>query len=151
MRWLNPLRLLRWLWERLKHSFNSTVERLIWLGVLAGAVALWKWRHNIPTPRGGDTTVPLRAAVGVPVGLGLAALVFLALFVWAIRRKRGTDTTLLRSATYGSHVTEILYALQRVLNGAIPNVDVDDFIENGILTPGRDYLMERQDDDVRLS
>jgi hypothetical protein len=151
MRWLNPLTWLSWFWERVKKSFNSTVERLIWTAIVAAAVALLKWRHDIPEPPGGDTTIPLRAAVGVPVGLGLAALLFLALLVWAIRRKRRVDTTLLRTATYGNHVTEILYALERVLSDAIPNVDVENFIENGILTPARDYLMARQDDDVRLS
>ena len=151
MRWLNPLTFLRWAWARVRAAWDSTVERLIVIAIVASLAALWKLRHHIPSLPEGDTTVPTKIAILVPGGMAFAVVLLVALAIGIRRRKKVAEASLKLTAAYAQHGREILYALQRVLSGAIPGVDVGEFIENGILSPARDYLMEGQDDDVRLS
>ncbi len=57
---------------------------------------------------------------------------------------------LLRHEEYSRHVAQSLDTLQRVVSGDI-SVSVDRYIEQGILEPARDLLMEQTAENVRLS
>lgn len=54
-------------------------------------------------------------------------------------------------AYYAEHLRECLETFQKVLAGAIPGVNVADYIERGVLGPARQWLARRRDEDVRLS
>jgi GAF domain-containing protein len=55
------------------------------------------------------------------------------------------------TAGYADHVTNMLYAFQRVREGMLGDITVREWIEDGILEPARDLLKTRQTEDVRLS
>jgi GAF domain-containing protein len=52
---------------------------------------------------------------------------------------------------YEEHVVQTLDALQKVLVGEIPGVDLESFIERGIMGPARDMMRRVPGEDVRLS
>ena len=132
---------LKWLENRIKRAFESWVERLIFAAGLAALYAAWRLREY-------SLTVPV----------WLAALVVAPLFAMLVvqtlglRRRRTEMAQLEMTAAYAGHLREILYALQRVLSGAVAGVTVSEFLEDGILQPARDLLRSRQEgEDVRLS
>jgi GAF domain-containing protein len=55
-----------------------------------------------------------------------------------------------RHEVYAGHLAHVLDHLQRVISGDI-DVDIPEYIQRGILEPGRDVLMEDASEDVRLS
>ena len=57
---------------------------------------------------------------------------------------------LVRHDEYSKHVAQTLDTLQRVVSGDI-SVSVDRYLEQGILEPARDLLMEKPAENVRLS
>lgn len=140
---------LDWLGERVKGAVNSTVEGFIkigiWLGIpiLIGFLVIFAGEVTLPT-WAFALLVAFVAAVVLFVGRrfsdGASAedLAFLA------------DEIEL-GEYYSFHLNDILGTLQKVVLGTIPNVTADRFIEDGILEPAREFLMQRQGEDVRLS
>jgi GAF domain-containing protein len=152
----------RWLRARGLAAFNKWVEGLILLA--AGVLALLIWRLLRPHVRS-DVRVPAWILALIAASIACAVLIQ----ALRLRRRRGeieeleggveeiasiaaeTEQRRAMTAGYAEHLIEILYALQRVLSGAIPDVTVSELIENGILQPCRDLVKTRQDEDVRLS
>jgi len=146
---------MAWIRDRFVATFNSWVERLIFVGFVALALLIWRvFRENVRE----DLTLPTWLVAAV---LG-AIIAILAIQGLRLRQRRGhveviTGFALEASESramviaYADHLTEMLYALQRVLAGVIPGVNARDFIEDGILQPARDLITSRQEDDVRLS
>jgi GAF domain len=138
---------MRWLKDRFRGAINSGIQGLIWVGVVAVLVFAW-------SRRGTDVTLPVWAlalSIAVPVG---------ALLTLLVRRatKRGhaglvadLQQELDLGAYYSRHIYDILDTLQKVLQGTIPDVTVGAFIEEGILEPARDFLVQQPGEDVRLS
>lgn len=52
---------------------------------------------------------------------------------------------------YETHLYDVLESLQKVVRGTIPGVTVDVFIEQGVLSPAREFLTRGEGEDVRLS
>jgi GAF domain-containing protein len=131
----------------MRGAFDSWVERLIGAGALVGLYTLWRARDHLS----GDLTLRtwwLALLVGIPV---LAAVV---LGVTAARSRRVVPELqgqLALTAYYSRHVYDALETLQKVLTGTIPGVTADTLIDQGILQPARDFLMQRPNEDVRLS
>lgn len=136
---------MRWLADRVRGALNSGVEGLIWAGLVVVAVAAWSRRHSKISL---DVTFPAWA-FGVVVIVVVAAV----LVSRRLRRPRVGELQRLLALTtyYASHVYDALEALQKVLTGTIPNVTTETFIEEGILQPAREFLMQRPGEDVRLS
>jgi hypothetical protein len=136
-----------WLWARIKGAVNSGVEGLIWAGVVLVIVLVWRARTT-------DVTLPawlLAIALAVPVGLLLTVGARRLLRRGQAGRAADLQVEVDLGAYYSRHIYDILEALQKVLSGAIPAVTTATFIEDGILQPARDFLMQRPDEDVRLS
>jgi GAF domain len=138
---------MRWLTERFKRAINSGIEGLIWIALVAGAIFAWKKRDA-------HVTLPVWVLV---LALGIPAAIVLTLLVrrWRHRGLWGETADLQAEidlgANYSRHVYDILDTLQKVLSGAIPRVSARTFIEQGVLDPARDFLMQRPGEDVRLS
>lgn len=60
------------------------------------------------------------------------------------------DYALERYEVYSAHLAHVLDHLQRVISKDI-EVSIPDYIQRGILEPGRDVLMEDPEEDIRLS
>lgn len=137
---------MRWLLDRLKGAINSWVERAILAALGIGAIAAWRKRHEDLTV---DVTLP------VWVAIVLAALLLLAVVAaskrWGGRRVKALEAEVELSAYYSRHLYDTLESLQKVLAGTIPGVNVGTFIEQGILDPARNFLMQIPGEEVRLS
>jgi hypothetical protein len=146
---------IRWLWERVKGAVNSWVEALILAGFIALALLVWRLLRSHLSD---DVALPTWL-VAVIVGVVVAVVAIQGL---RLRERRGDVEGILAAAVgieqvrawtaaYAEHLTEILYAFQRVLGGQIPGVTTREWVEDGILQPARDLLRARQTEDVRLS
>jgi hypothetical protein len=140
-----------WIRQRIAGVVNHWVETGIGIGAVALGLYLWHERDRVPS----DVTLPtwvLVLAIAVPL---------LLLVVWVVqgvRAMNAADETvaflndqLLLTAYYSRHLYDSLEAWQKIQNGAIPDVDGATFLEQGVLQPARDFLMQRPGEDVRLS
>lgn len=134
--------------SEVRHSMAiDATKKVAWwvLGALVSGVALVVWQ--------GGT---------VPAWTLLVAIVALLVFAgwWRSRAGRERDAVALeagamafgleRHETYSRHVAQALDALQRVVSQDI-TVSMDRYIEQAILEPARDLLMEKAAENVRLS
>jgi GAF domain len=138
---------MRWLGARVRGAINSGIQGLIWLALAAVAVFLWR-------SRSADITLPAWALVlliGIPCALLLTLLArrWRRRGQWAVVADLEEEVNL--GAVYSRHIYDILDTFQKVLAGTIPQVSIATFIEQGMLQPARDFLMQRPDEDVRLS
>jgi hypothetical protein len=153
--WLRQMKLFRWGSDRVKGAFNSWVEALILAGCIALALVVW---GVIRRHLSDDVAIPTWL-IAVVLGVILAVIITQGLRL----RSRGTDVQGMAAlamqldqvqrvtAGYADHVTNMLYAFQRVREGTLGDVTVREWIEDGILDPARDLLKTRQSEDVRLS
>lgn len=137
---------------------DNVIASLIVVGILAVASVGWITGafEAIVT---GDASLPAWVlAAGVVLIFGLGAFTGF----WVNRRREADPVAEVANrfwveaelhAEYSEHVALTLDQLQAVLAGGIPGVTPDQFIERGILHPGRDMLMRNQDrdEDVRIS
>jgi hypothetical protein len=137
---------------------ENLVATLIAAAILTAAVVGWLSGafEAIVT---GDASLPAWA-----LAAGLVAIFVLGVFTgfWVNRRREANPAALVahefwqRSELheeYAEHVSLTLDELQNVMSGGIPGVTLEQFIERGILHPGRDMLMSNQPGgaDVRIS
>jgi GAF domain-containing protein len=124
-------------------SVVAAVALLIWQG---GSVPAWVTAALLVVAAVGAlvlrsrATKPLRARIGELETEKAAADDDVDVFVWGLTRHE----------TYSKHVAQTLDALQRVVSGDI-SVSIPHYIEQAILEPGRDLLMEKPAENVRLS
>jgi GAF domain len=136
-----------WLGARLRGAIDSGIEGLIWLALLGVVLSVWKSR---------STAVTLAAWVLV-LALGIPCALLLMLLVrrwrgrgqWAVIAELEEEVEL--GAIFSRHIYDILDTLQKILAGTIPQVNIATFVEQGMLQPARDFLMQRPEEDVRLS
>lgn len=148
--------------DRMRAFFGRVAENvvatLIAAVILSAAVVGWLTGafEAIVT---GDASLPAWT-----LAVGLIAIFALGAFTgfW-INRRREADPAAYAAqefwqrselhAEYAEHVSLTLDQLQNVMSGGIPGVTLEQFIELGILHPGRDMLMTNQPRgaDVRIS
>jgi GAF domain-containing protein len=138
--------MLAWLKARVLGAFNALVEKGIVLVIPLGALALWRWGS-------GDVTLPVWLfvlIVGLPLGL---------LVVRRVAARSSTETAAAvgelerQNALYGYyalHLWDVLETLQKVITGDI-DVTIDQFMEQGVLGPAREFLQQAPGEDIRLS
>lgn len=141
---------MHWLVDRIRGVVNSWVERAIGFGLLVSIYFLW--RH-----RGAAVSLDVEVPVWVLLlGAAVSALGLL-LLMRRVRALPASDETehlanlVELGEYYAIHLYDTLESLQKVLRGTIPNVTPASFIENGVLQPAREFLMQRPGEDVRLS
>lgn len=138
--------------SEVRHSMAlDAAKKAIWwvLGLIAAGVVL-------VVTQGG--TVPAWTLVGAVVLL----LLLFAVIGTRWRRNAGAELEaalddanvlafgLERHETYSRHVAQSLDALQRIVSGDI-DVSIPHYIEQALLEPARDLLMEKPAENVRLS
>lgn len=131
-------------------AFNSTVEGLL---KVAFALALPALAVTALVLVRGDLTLSTWIFV-----LVIASVAVVAVFVGRFSR-RGSRVHLIEvleeelalGEHYARHLNDVLGTLQKVLQGAIPNVSFETFLEDGMLQPAREFLVQRPGEDVRLS
>jgi hypothetical protein len=134
-------------------ALNQGVERFIWVLIIAVAVIAWSFLGDRITVRAWI----LALAVGLPVAAaGYLLLRWRRLPAIDELEELRADNERLRAEAelgqhYALHLSDALTTVQKVLTGAIPDVTGAVLIEQGMLEPARDFLMQRPDEDVRLS
>jgi len=137
---------------------DNVIATLIVAGILSAAFLGWI-SGAFEAIVSGDASLPAWIlATGVIV---IFALGWFGGF-W-VNRRREADPAILAAhqfwqeselhSDYAAHVSLTLDQLQNVISGGIPGVTLENFIERGILHPGRDMLMNNQPRgaDVRIS
>jgi hypothetical protein len=124
------MRVASWLWRRVQHAVNSSVEQLIVFGLVGLALVVWTlfrshWSDSVSVPTW---------LVVIVIAVAVAVIVIQALRLRA--RKRDVEVHAMMAA-YAEHLGEILYAFQRAIGGQIPGVTFRQLIEDGILEPAR--------------
>lgn len=137
-----------WVLERLKAVGNRAAENAIWIVLIAGAFAVWRWAS-------GEVTLPvwlLTLFVGGPLALAV------------VTRRRGRQPTAEAAARiaelewenalygyYAKMLDDVLRTTQQMVRGDLEGVSMDTFVEQGILEAARQFLRQAPGEDVRLS
>jgi GAF domain-containing protein len=134
---------VNWLRDRFIGAINKWVEGLILVAL--GALAFMVWKLS-----GSDVSLPawaLACFVAVPL---VAALLLLR----ARPRKETVEDlegqmSLINA--YAEHLNDVLLTFQKIFTGALAESTPNELVDVGILQPARDFLMQREGEDVRLS
>jgi GAF domain len=137
---------------------DNVIASLIVVGILSAAFLGWVSGvfEEIVT---GDASIPAWV-----LATGLVLVFALGAFTgfWVNRRREADPAAVAAHGfwqraelheEYAEHVSLTLDQLQNVISGGIPGVTLEQFIERGILHPGRDMIMGNQPRgaDVRIS
>ena len=136
-----------WLRDRIKGAINHGAEALIWAGLVVAVFFIWRRLRT-------DVTIDawlLTLALGFPAAVVLrcctAAGDGAASGAWSMSFR--TKSILARRIPATSTTSSTRF--RRIFAGVVPNVTSATFIEQGILQPARDFLMQGPGEDVRVS